>query len=65
MHRGVNLPEYKVGIRVREGESFESAIRRFKKDFLHKCGIRVKIGQWDSRNQILATTTPSATLDQE
>jgi small subunit ribosomal protein S21 len=32
------LAEYKTGVRVREGESFESAIRRFKKD-CEKAGI--------------------------
>ena len=32
------MADYKTGIRVREGESFDSAIRRFKKD-CEKSGI--------------------------
>lgn len=32
------MAEYRIGIRVREGESYEGAIRRFKKD-CEKSGI--------------------------
>jgi small subunit ribosomal protein S21 len=37
-----SLPEYKIGIKVRDGENYEGTLRRFKKD-CEKSGILSEI----------------------